>query len=374
MKGSSRLIWLVVGSVLFFVLVLTLQGRGDQPVQGLQEQNSFDEADDLAPGPAAHRVGYVVSRDGAVLRPASGEAGEEVASGIIFAVTAESAGGYQVLDPCNREGWLSADHVEVGWVPLENAQTFDSAVFVIDPGHGLPDLGAVGSRGLTETEVNSEVSARIVELLLSPRDIDWTTGEVNPGDSVPAAATAVMSRPADGPNGGDYEVGLTFRAELANSMAATALVSIHHNSGPETSLDHPGSEAYVSANDYESARLGGLIVEELRRGLTAFDADWMGATGSGVVSRVDQDGDDFYTVLGVPEVPAVIVEGAYISNPSEEALARTDEFRQAYAESVYRALVRFVTTEDDPIPAPDPELFVVDGPGRSLDDCHVPAP
>jgi N-acetylmuramoyl-L-alanine amidase len=73
-------------------------------------------------------------------------------------------------------------------------------------------------------------------------------------------------------------------------------------------------------------------------------------------------------------VPAVIVEGAYISNPSEEALIITDSFRQAYAEGVYRALVRFVTTDDDPIPAPDPELFDVEAPPRSMDDCVVPAP
>ena len=41
---------------------------------------------------------------------------------------------------------------------------------------------------------------------------------------------------------------------------------------------------------------------------------------------------------------------------------------------VYRALVRFVTTDDDPIPAPEPELFDVDAPPRSMDDCVVPAP
>ncbi len=52
----------------------------------------------------------------------------------------------------------------------------------------------------------------------------------------------------------------------------------------------------------------------------------------------------------------------------------SDEFRQAYAEGVYRAVVRFVTTDDNPIPAPEPELWEVEGSARSMDDCQVPAP
>lgn len=374
MNRSSRRIGLLVGLILVFTVALTLQGRVDQPPSKGQGDSGSDEPGAQPSDPASVRVGYVISREGAVLRPGSAQAGEAVAPGVVFAVTGESGDGYRVLDPCNREGWLPGDQVDVGLVPARSDLTFNSAVFVIDPGHGLPDLGAVGPGGLTETDVNSDVAARIVELLQSPHDVEWSTGEVTPGDSVPPAAVAVMTRPVDGPNGGDYEAGLTFRAELANSMSAAALVSIHHNSGPETSLDHPGSEAYVSVNDSESARLGGLMVEELRRGLQNLDANWVGASGTGVVSRVDQNGDDYYTVLGVSEGPAVIVEGAYISNPSEEALALTDEFRQAYAESVYRALVRFVTTADNPIPAPEPEPWVVDGPGRSMEDCHIPTP
>jgi hypothetical protein len=91
-----------------------------------------------------------------------------------------------------------------------------------------------------------------------------------------------------------------------------------------------------------------------------------------MVVRVGADGDDYYTLLARSEEPAAIVEGAYISNPSEEALIMTDSFRQAYAEGVYRALVRFVTTDDFPIPAPEPELFDVEAPPRSMDNCIVP--
>ena len=93
-----------------------------------------------------------------------------------------------------------------------------------------------------------------------------------------------------------------------------------------------------------------------------------------MVSRVEADGSDYYTVLDQAEVPAAIVEGAYISNPTEEALAMTDEFRQAYAESIYRALVRFVADEEAPIPPPKPILWEVDTGSVSMDDCLIPTP
>ena len=80
-----------------------------------------------------------------------------------------------------------------------------------------------------------------------------------------ATADAVLTRRFAGPNGGNYQLGLTFRTTVANAIDATALVSIHHNTVPETTLDHPGAEAFVSVSNPESPRLGGLIVDELRR-------------------------------------------------------------------------------------------------------------
>ena len=182
-----------------------------------------------------------------------------------------------------------------------------------------------------------------------------------------------MTRYPDGPDGGDYELGLTFRAELGNAVDATALVSIHHNTEPTRDLDHPGTSAFVSASNAESPRLGGFIVEEVRRSFSGFEAEWVEARETGRWPGSEPTVRRHHTVLARSEVPAVIVEGAYISNPSEEALIMTDSFRKAYAEGVYRALVRFVVTDDNPIPAPEPELYEVEAPPRSMDDCITPA-
>lgn len=319
------------------------------------------------------RPAYVITRDGTSVRSADGSSAVAAAGGVLLPIIGEVDGGYRVFDTCNNEAIVAAHEVEVGTVPADREEgRFDHAVFVIDPGHGVPDYGAVGPNGLTEAEVNLDVAARLVELLRAPHDVDWTTGEVRAGDSVPAAAVAVLTRSPEGPNGGQYQLGLTFRARVANALDATALVSIHHNTMPEAPLDHPGSEAFVSLADPDSPRLGALIVEELRSTLSRYDADWMGTPGDGLTSRVNGDGDDWYTLLAEAEVPAVISEGLYISNPTEEALAMRDDVRQAYAEAVYRALVRFVTTDDTPLPPPEPDLWEVDRPGPSLDGCTVP--
>ncbi|MGH8871346.1 MAG: N-acetylmuramoyl-L-alanine amidase family protein [Acidimicrobiia bacterium] len=365
--SSSRLVAVVVLAVALFGGVFA--GRLSAVSGAPDPARAATVAESVGDGV----VGYVVSREGTILSTGPEGEREVIADGIIFPVTTTTETGFEVLDSCNRPGRVEADQVDVGYVPTERNGEMGQSVFVIDPGHGFPDLGAVGRSGLTEAEVNIEVASRLVDLLQSSHDIDWATGAVTPGTSVPASATAIMTRYPAGPNGGDYELGLTFRAALGNAVDATALVSIHHNTEPTRELDHPGSSAFVSVSDPESPRLGGLIVEELLTALSRFEADWVGGEGDGLSSRVGNDGDDYYSVLARSEVTAVIVEGAYISNPSEEALIMTDAFRQAYAEAVYRALVRFVTTDEYPIAAPEPELFDVEGPPRSMDDCVVPS-
>jgi N-acetylmuramoyl-L-alanine amidase len=368
---SPRLVAVVVIVVGVFVGVLAWRLSGpDLPTAAAGDPGTGGVVSPIEDG----TVGYVITRAGASLSDDPAGTTTPVGAGMIFPVTSETDSQFQIMDNCNRPGWIGAGDVDVGRVPTARDGTMDRSVFVIDPGHGFPDLGAVGPSGLTETEVNIDVSARIAALLGDSHDIDWASGTVGPGDTVPAAAAALLTRYPDGPNEGDYELGLTFRAALANAVDATALVSIHHNTEPTRDLDQPGSSAFVSVTNPESPRLGGLIVEELRSSLARFDADWVGGRGNGLESRVNIDGEDYYTILEQAEVPSAIVEGAYLSNESEEALIMTDAFRQAYAEAVYRALVRFVTTDDYPIPAPEPELYDVDAPPRSMDDCVVPLP
>jgi N-acetylmuramoyl-L-alanine amidase len=368
-RGHPILIVMIVVSALTALLVW--RDDDSAPAATTTSSPSSNSPAPTDPAEPERRVGYVISRPGALYSTSPGTAGTPVAGNVVFAVVGEEAGGFRVLDVCNREGWLAAHQVTPGEVLVERSG-FADAAFVIDPGHGFPDLGAVGPTRLLETEVNLDVSERIAALLRSPRNIDWATGAVTAGNQIPAADTVVLTRAANGPNDGDYEAGLTFRATLGNTIRADAIVSIHHNSGGAVALEQPGAEAYVSNFDPESQRLGGLIVDELRRSFARYDIEWTGASGEGVFARIGTDGEDYYTLLEVAEVPAAIVEAAYISNPAEEALAWTEGFRQEYANAVYRALVRFITTEDDPIPKPEVQTIQPGGPSRSFESCVVP--
>ena len=316
-------------------------------------------------------LAYVVTGEGTVLfDTAGGDPVQTAGTGIPLAILAEDDAGYTVFTACNREAWVDRATTTRGTaIPGQGA--VGSAVIVIDPGHGGPDTGAVGSGGLVEKEVNLDVASRLRDLLGGSRTVDLETGAVVAGGEIPAVAAVVMTRNPGGAGGGDHRVGNRFRAELGNRVEADALVSIHHNAGADLTLDSPGSEVYYSHDDPDSRRLAGLVAEELLTGLARYDIAWSGGARVGAVARVGPDGDDYYSLLAWSDGPAVIAEGLYLSNPPEEELAATSEFRQSYAEAVYRALIRFLATEEVGGPVHDPVPYD-GGPAATMGDCSLP--
>jgi hypothetical protein len=118
------------------------------------------------------------------------------------------------------------------------------------------------------------------------------------------------------------------------------------------------------------------MVEELLRSFAGFEVDWVGTTETGAKSRLSarEDNPQYYGILRRSEMPTVITEGAYIASQSEADLLATPEFRQAYAEGIYRALVRFLTTDDaGDAPASDPVIWAGSaGSGDARPDCIIP--
>jgi N-acetylmuramoyl-L-alanine amidase len=327
----------------------------------------------------------VVARGGADLRPTrNAEQVATIREGVVLPGLGQSADGRwtRVLTTCDQEMWLPTARVH-GAPPAPPAPTgagfdFGDAVIVVDPGHGGPvNTGAQSSGGLIEKENNLVIAARLRDLLARPSTIDWETGAIHDGTAVPAAGRVIMTRVGDGADG-DYEAGLTFRATVANTAGAHALVSIHTNAGWDRDTEIPGSDVYYQSQRGvidDSRRLARLMVEELRRGLASFEADWVGTTLMGAKSRLSpRTGGQYYGVLDDATVPAVIAEGAYIANPTEGALLETPEFQQAYADAMYRALVRFLTTDErGGAPSHAPEVWhgaVFHGGPQP--DCQVP--
>jgi N-acetylmuramoyl-L-alanine amidase len=289
-------------------------------------------------------------------------------------------GWIEVVTPCDVRAWvpatqLMADAPAAPLAPGTDAN-FADAVLVVDPGHGGPsNRGARSPDGaLIEKEVNLDIAQRLRDLLSTPHDVDWQSGTIYVGDSIPAAGRVVVTRSGGGDDA-DYEAGLLFRAALADAVQAHALVSIHNNAGSDAESDVAASDVYYQSGVPESRRLAALLTTEFARSFAAFDADWVATLPVGAKSRLSpRDGEtQYYGILRRSAVPAVIAEGAYIANQSEADLLATAEFRQAYADAVYRALVRFITTDDEGGVSYDPVVWQGNaGSGDARTECVLP--
>ncbi len=332
------------------------------------------EAADSAVGVA------VVGADGADLAAsAGGEPAVRAASGLPLPVVARSGEWLEVVDSCGNPAWVQSTDVEL--TPQEAGggtpgPGFDlsEAVVVVDAGHGDRDWGAIGPEGLSEKVLNLDIATRVRELMLRSNSVDWTTGTITDGSDIPAFGTVWLTRPPEGPLGGQYEAGLAFRAELANSAGADVLVSVHNNTVPKVESEAPGTQVLYSVGNEDSARLGALLYEEVLRSMSAFEADWSAGDLVGAIARYNPDtGEDYYGLLRRATMPSAIVEGLYLSEPEEEALLATEEVKQAYAEGVYRGVVRFLTTDDAGTGLRPPDPYPEERTPTGTSACVVPA-
>ncbi|MEX1093927.1 MAG: N-acetylmuramoyl-L-alanine amidase [Acidimicrobiia bacterium] len=302
---------------------------------------------------------------------------QSVHQGIVLPVTSVDGSWLEVMDSCSNPAWVNGDEVTI--VPKANPQApgagFDlsRAVVVVDAGHGGRDWGAPGENGTRESDFNLDIADRLRDLLLAPHDVDWETGRITPGSTYPAITGAHMTRDTTGPDGGDFEAGLAYRATMANSVAADALLSIHNNTGTDRTLQDPPRAIFYALSVEGSDRLASLIDEELFRSFDPFATEWQGGRMQGTAARRDVETDgDFYGLLRRSEVPAVIIEGVYVSDGAQNTLLQTTVFRQAYADGVYRGLVRFLTTDEVGSPINEPTDFQGNVGSPTTTNCVVP--
>ena len=266
---------------------------------------------------------FIVGADGAAVaaRP-DGPVTGRLRAGVALAVDAIDGAWAHVLTPCEN-------HL---WVKRAQGQIEPTAEIVIDPGHGGPEPGAVGPAGLKEKDLNLAVARMAVEALRAEG--------VN--------ATLVRT--------GDYRQTLASRVAVATALKPKAFVSIHHNAAPDESWPKPGTETYYQVGksvpperSAQSKRLAGLIYEEVVKALSAYSAAWVADRDAGAKYRLGDSGDDYYGILrrsAANGLVASLIELAFVSNPSEEALLQRDDVRRAEANAVARGILRFLRTED----------------------------
>jgi len=176
---------------------------------------------------------------------------------------------------------------------------------IIDPGHGGSDGGAVGPSGLREADVTLAIS-RLVH--------DDLTGQGIP---------SVMTRTDDS------TVPLEDRPDMAVRYGGFLFVSIHANAS--RSIGSAGTETY-----YETPTSGPLA-----RVMQSEVTQALGEPDRGVHTA------DFYVLVNTP-MPAVLVETAFITNPSEETMLRDPAVQQRIADAIARAIAKYLAAERQP--------------------------
>lgn len=243
-------------------------------------------------------------------------AGLVTPTGIPVAVLGRSETGYLVRTPCGHTAEVS------------KGVFINGARVVIDPGHGGPvDTGAIGPNGLVERDLNLTLSRAILNELAA------------------RGISAVSTRT------GGYGTLLSVRAALADDLGVEALVSIHHNAPNWAISRTPGSEVFIQSESIDlpradSARLGGLLYEEITAALATFEnVTWSRAANAGVLRVLSSNGTDAYGMIVRPQLPAVLVEYGYLSNPSEAALFATDEYIRVAAAATADAIDSYLHTD-----------------------------
>jgi N-acetylmuramoyl-L-alanine amidase len=222
-----------------------------------------------------------------------------------------------------------------GLEPRQALQTL-----AIDPGHGGDEVGVRGTNGLEEKQLTLDVARRLrglverglgVRVILTRDDdrvvgIDERAAAANNGK-----ADLLLSLHANGalsgsPSGAEVFYDRLDREGEAVRSAAAAAVALPVIGGGTRTIDVVPWELAQARHVEASAMLASVLEQELRQRVP------MG-------QRPIQQGP--MRLLSAANMPAVLVEMAYLTNGAQEKAAAGDEFKNAVAQALYNAIVRF---------------------------------
>ncbi len=257
-------------------------------------------------------------------------------SGASYAGTA-GAGGTNSLQGANP----SADDAQAP------TATDRLIIIALDPGHGGEDPGAIGPGGTRE----KDVVLRLAHLLRERINASSVRGN---------AMRAYLTRD------GDYFVPLNVRVQKARRVQADLFVSLHADAfftpDPQGAsvfaLSQGGASSsaarWMAAKENKADLIGGLNVRAkdatVQRALLDMsttaqinDSLKLGSTLLGEIGRVGKlhkprVEQASFAVLKAPDIPSVLVEAAFISNPREEAKLNSEEYQNQLAGALMRGI------------------------------------
>lgn len=234
----------------------------------------------------------------------------------------------------------------------KNAQR--DIIVAIDAGHGGDDPGAIGRRGTREKDVVMAIAKRLEKLVKKERGM-----------------RPVMIRK------GDYYVGLKKRVKLARREQADIFISIHadayrNSKAKGTSVfvvsDRGASSQaarFLAEKENQSDLIGGvdfedidddllkLVLVDMVKNSTMETSHQVASNVLGNLGRithlhkrnVEQAG---FRVLKAPDIPSILIETAFISNPAEERKLRSPRHQQRIASSILKGVRHYFHSNPPP--------------------------
>ncbi len=188
-------------------------------------------------------------------------------------------------------------------------------VIVIDPGHGTirgaasSDPGATGPSGLFEKDVVLDIATKLSAILTEQ------------------GANVVLTRTGNTP------LDLGDRANVANSINADLFVSVHANAstnrnmtGSSTYFYAPSKDPVLGPQRAQRIRLAQLVQQSL--------VEHGRRPNLGVL-------ENSYKVIRETRMPSILVETAFISNPTEERLLADPAFRTKLAQGIAEGIIKY---------------------------------
>jgi len=263
---------------------------------------------------------------------------------LVFDLTSDHKAKSFLLKPAKQYGHrlviqLDKNKVKKKTVKQVQNKKDRDIIIAVDAGHGGEDPGASGASGTREKDITLQIAKRLAKA------IDNETG-----------MKAVLIRT------GDYYLALNKRYKQAREKQADLFVSIHADAFTDPNvhgmsvyiLSKKGatSEAakWLEQSENNSDLVGGVVLEDKDNMLAKVlldlsqNASMEASLNSAkkvlaALKKIEKPHKKYveranFVVLRSPDVPSMLIETAYISNPKEEKRLKTKEFQQKLADSI----------------------------------------
>ncbi len=180
---------------------------------------------------------------------------------------------------------------------------------VIDAGHGGKDSGKIGVNKVLEKDINLEIAKKVQELLLKQN------------------IKVIMTREKDCDLADSKIEDLRKRVDIINGEKPDLAVSIHQNSYTTENI-HGAQVFYYSQSDQ-----GEKLASILQTALQKVDPE----------NKRKEKGNDSYFILKKTEVPVVIVECGFLSNPKETEKLISEEYQDLLAKAIFDGIMEFLS-------------------------------